>query len=529
MTHASNRQAVSSINDAKKRRTRISILDREDYDQTAKAVLDARMTTDGHPHVCLRAGELYVWNGLSYRYDRDYLEQVVWRALAEATVQTERETSTDGVTKIVKVSRPYNPNINRVSNVCRALLRTLCPDVPYMRAPHWIGDSPGMPPASEMVPFANGLVHVRTGKLYPHTPKFFCLWSSPVTYDPTAECPVWDRFQASVYKGRQDNIDLLEEWFGYCMIGYDGEQKFLYRQGRPGGGKGVEWRVLEQIIGPGGLTSIALNQLGGDDKHATAFLQDKSVVVMPDASMERGAETRRTLAMVKQLSGSDGLTVRGMGRANNTDKSYAKVYIVTNKFTPMPDEALPRRILFQKSDIEYAGTPTKAAHAEFDPHLDRKLSVELAGIANRCIRGVGRMLERGKFVQPAYGKNMLANMLDRMDDLSVFLRRHFVLDAGARTPMCDVIDAFNYLYKKAEGLHYDMKPAPMGDRISELYAEDAVSIKSETRAKSVVGDSPSGYVVIGLAITRETAEALLPIVTDGDGKRKSRRGFITGA
>lgn len=529
MTAAENRQAVSSINGTKKRRTKLQILDRDDYDGTAKAILESVMTTNGSPHICLRGADVYSWNGHHYEHSKGgLLEREVWRALTNATVQTERETDVDGGKKTVRVTKPYNPNIARVSNVYRALL-VMCPDVPDARAPHWIGDPSGLPPADEMIPFANGLVHVRTGKLYPPTPKFFCLWSSPVTYDPTAECPVWDRFQASVYEGRRDNIELLEEWFGYCMIGYDGLHKFLYRQGRPGGGKGTEWRILEHIIGRGGLASMAINQLGGEDKHGTAYIQDKAVVVFPDASMERGPETRRTLAIVKQLSGGDGLTVRGMGRASSTDKSYAKVYIATNKFTKMPDEALQRRILFQKSDVEYAKTPTKPAHPEFDPHLERKLEVELSGIVNKIVRGVGRLLDRGEFVQPRYGANMLAGMLDRMDELSVFIRRHFVVDPTARTPMCDIVDTFNYIFKPAESLQYDMKPGPMGDRLMELFSESVVSVKANTRARSVVGDSPAGYVVTGLSLTEETAEVLLPLIVNQEGKRKRRRDYTTGA
>lgn len=529
MALSENRQAVSSIDGAKKRRAKLQILDRDDYDGTAKAILDTVMTTNGSPHVCLRGSDVYSWNGQHYEHAKSgALERSVWRALTSATVQTERETDVDGGKKTVRVTKPYNPNIARVANVYRALL-VMCPDVPYGRAPHWIGDPSGLPPADEMVPFANGLVHVRTGKLYAPTPKFFCLWSSPVTYDPRAECPVWDRFQASVYEGRRDNIELLEEWFGYCMIGYDGAQKFMYRQGRPGGGKGTEWRMLEHILGPGGLASMAMNQLGGDDKHATAYLQDKAAVVFPDASLERGSETRKVLAIVKQLSGGDGLTVRGMGRASSVDKSYAKVYIVTNKFTKMPDEAIQRRILLQKSDVEYAATPTRAAHPEFDSHLESKLVAELPGIVNKVVRGVGRMLDRGDFVQPRYGANMLAGMLDRMDELSVFIRRHFVVEPAARTPMCDIVDAFNYLFKPAESLQYDMKPGPMGDRLMELFSESVVSVKANTRARSVVGDSPAGYVVTGLGLTEETAEALLPLVTNQEGKRRGRRGFITGA
>ena len=521
MSVVENNQPLSVVRGTKKRPQKLPYLDRNSYDGAAKAILEVLLTTNGEPHVVLRGENAYMWNGTHFEHvNGGSLKRTIWRALAGAHVQVEAEVElADGV-KTTRIVKPYNPNINHVANVHQAVL-THCPELAYARAPHWIGNASNLPPANEMFPVANGIVHVRTGKLYPPTPKFFCLWASPIEYDPDADCPLWDQFQRSVYEGRRDNIELTEEWFGYCMIGYDGAQKMLVRQGRPGGGKGIEWRILERILGPRALVSMAMSQLGGDDKHATAYLQDKAVLVMPDAAIERGAETKRMVAVLKQLSGGDGMTVRGMGRASTEDKSYAKPYVCTNKALQLPDEAMRRRVLLQKSDMEFAPAPGKPAHPDYDPHLEDKLAEELPGIMNRCIQGIARMLDRGGFVQPVYGSSMLETMLDRMDDISVFLRRHCTMDPGARTPMRDLVDAYNYLYKPAEGLNYMIKPPVLRDRIQELYSEGTIAIKRDTRAKSIMGDSAQGYVVEGLSLTDDAVDQLIPLIEHRYRKRNA--------
>lgn len=502
--------------------------DRNNHDITALTLLDRFLTTDGVRHVCLRGEDVYVWNRMCWQHaSGGFLRREIWRALSRASVEVQDETTLkDGSKKHTTTIRSYNPNRRLVGDVHDAVL-VLCKQIKHDRAPHWIGESDDLPPANEMFPMINGLVHVRTGRLCPPTPRFFNLWVSPVAHDSDAQCPVWDRFQASVYEGRHDNIMLMTEWFGYCMIGYDKEGKLIVRQGRPGGGKSTEWRMLEHILGSDGMVSLAMSQLAGDDKHAGAFLQDKAVLVVPDASVERGAETKRMIAIVKQLSGGDGLTARGMGRVNSGDKSFAKVYICTNKTLRFPDEAMQRRLLLQKSDVEYAPTPNRPAHPDYDPHLEDKLVKELPGIVNRCIDGAKRLLERGGFIQPEYGRDMLGAMIDHTDDLSVFIRRHCVTDRDARTPMCDLLDAYNRLYGPSEGFNYKMKPGAMKDRLMELHSETALHIIPETRARSIVGDSPSGYVVTGLSLNDESSKALLPLITDAEGKRRKRVSFAS--
>jgi putative DNA primase/helicase len=70
---------------------------------------------------------------------------------------------------IKKSSVPFKPTSGRVSNVLDALAAA-CNLDSHIDPPTWLGDIDNLPPACEMLPVANGLLHLPSGELYPVTP-----------------------------------------------------------------------------------------------------------------------------------------------------------------------------------------------------------------------------------------------------------------------------------------------------------------------------------------------------------------------
>ena len=93
----------------------------------------------------------------------------------------------------------------------------------------------------------NGLFNLETWKIEEHNPEIITISQIPVNYDPNAGCPQINKFLRDVAK--PEDIDFLEEWFGYCLTIDVSYQKALMLYGIPGTGKSVLDHYLKRLLG----------------------------------------------------------------------------------------------------------------------------------------------------------------------------------------------------------------------------------------------------------------------------------------
>lgn len=84
--------------------------------------------------------------------------------------------------------------------------------------------------------------------LRPFSPDYYSRNQSPIAWNDTAECP---RFLNELLGSAipEDDISLLQRFFGVCLFGYNDPQRLLLLIGQAGGGKGCLTRILHAIIG----------------------------------------------------------------------------------------------------------------------------------------------------------------------------------------------------------------------------------------------------------------------------------------
>ena len=93
----------------------------------------------------------------------------------------------------------------------------------------WLGDTT----RQTVLALENGLVDLDrlladgTTNITPHTPAWFSPICLPYQYDPQADCPQWLGFLDDVLEGDAERIQLLQEWFGYCVVHDTTLQKWL--------------------------------------------------------------------------------------------------------------------------------------------------------------------------------------------------------------------------------------------------------------------------------------------------------------
>ena len=150
-----------------------------------------------------------------------------------------------------KGTLPFAPSQAKIDNVVDTLRAVVELDT-KAAAPCWTGAAgPVQPSANEIVPMKNGLLHVPTRTLQPHTPYFFCHHSLEFAYAPDADPPKrWLKFlERAVGSVTESSIDALQEIMGYILGGGTRLQKIFMFVGPKRAGKGTIGRVLTGLLG----------------------------------------------------------------------------------------------------------------------------------------------------------------------------------------------------------------------------------------------------------------------------------------
>ena len=115
-------------------------------------------------------------------------------------------------------------------------------------SPSWLAAQPTGLPAIEMLPCRSTLLHLPSMRHYPATPMFFTVNSLEFDPDVAAPAPVgWHQFLHQLFDGDIESLDLLQEWFGYCLTGDTSQQKMMLMVGPRRSGKGTIARVLTRL------------------------------------------------------------------------------------------------------------------------------------------------------------------------------------------------------------------------------------------------------------------------------------------
>ncbi|MCH8853176.1 MAG: DUF3854 domain-containing protein, partial [Planctomycetes bacterium] len=81
-----------------------------------------------------------------------------------------------------------------------------------------------------VIAFNNGLLDITNVggdlRMYDHVPTWFSTSVLPYSYDPKVKCPAWLAFLGEVL-GDEELIDLLQRWFGLCLVADTSYQKLL--------------------------------------------------------------------------------------------------------------------------------------------------------------------------------------------------------------------------------------------------------------------------------------------------------------
>lgn len=164
---------------------------------------------------------------------------------------------------------------------------------------------------SNIINFVNGLLHLDTLTLHPHTPDIYSTIQIPCSWNPQAlSSPVFNNFLHTLSNGDKSVKKLLWEYIGYAVSnipGYKCKQALiLYGAGNTG--KSQYLSLLEKLIGPENYCSMSLQQL--EMRFGTSALWGKRLA----GNADMGSAKIDELEKFKAITGGDTIDYEFKGK-----------------------------------------------------------------------------------------------------------------------------------------------------------------------------------------------------------------------
>jgi putative DNA primase/helicase len=223
----------------------------------------------------------------------------------------------------------------------------------------------------------------------------------------------------------------IEEHLGLGMT-RDGQfEKAAMWIGETRSGRGTLARVQELLVGPNGHVPLNIHTWNKGENSKQAMV-GKRVGIFHDVRLKEakaygnvsfdpgGVEHLSMQALLEIVAGD----AQSWGRKYIDawqGLPYIKIIYISNQMPNLNDVPLLGRFILLEFAVSFAD--------RVDPKLKLEaLPAELPGIANRCLAGYRRLLERKGFVQPRSGLAMLERLKGKINPYLAFMNECWASD-----------------------------------------------------------------------------------------------------
>lgn len=233
-----------------------------------------------------------------------------------------------------------------------------------------------------ILPVKNGTVELTTGLIRTSKREDYATLNIPIRYDPSAKCPLFDKFLLRAMGGDEEVVAFLWRCIGYSLTGSVGEHVLFFCHGPKGmNGKSTFLTILRELVGGYGATAPRkmLFQSAGD-RHPTELttLFGKRLVTCSEVPENQILDD----ALVKDLTGGERISAHRMREDFWEFPPTHKFWLAGNHKPDIrgADGGIWRRVIMILWDVSIP-------EAERDLELMKKLRAELPGILAAAVRG----------------------------------------------------------------------------------------------------------------------------------------------
>jgi putative DNA primase/helicase len=237
---------------------------------------------------------------------------------------------------------------------------------------------------SDIIPFKNGLLNLKTGELLAHNRKDSQTWVIPHEYNRGADCPRIKNWLFNAAGKDAATVEFLRAWIYALITRETSFHGFLHLKGRGGTGKSTFINLMQLIIGQDNAITTSLRELE-NNRFETAGFMGKALVVINDAEKYKGGAS-----VLKAMTGRDALRYEKKNKQQKLSFIYRGQMVIASNddlMTFEKDSGLERRrftVLFDEvvSEEEKRRFLASCYLGDFSNYL----AEEAPGLFNWCLQ-----------------------------------------------------------------------------------------------------------------------------------------------
>lgn len=300
----------------------------------------------------------------------------------------------------------------------------------------------------------NGMLHVETRELQPHSKAYLSTIQLPVKYNHDAKCPRWLQFLAEVFEEDQERIDLIQEFMGYSLVPDTRFEKALLMVGEGANGKSTLLSTWENIIGRDNFCSVTLGNLQNEFHRVRLHGKLLNIAAeVRDTTLEQADYFKRIVT-------GDTIDAAHKHKPVFHFRPFARLVFAMNRMPRVKDTShgFYRRLLLVPFNRVFEGE-------EQDRQLRQKLVEEVDGIFQWALRGLDRLYCSDGFTEPKVVRKTLAEYRRANNPVVAFVEDCCKLDPHISTGK-------NTLYEQYKKYcdEYGFRAASASTFFKELYA-----------------------------------------------------------
>lgn len=366
----------------------------------------------------------YTWDGQSWSAATAKLDDDLAQTMrSEFERQNVLEYAAYQLVRTSTTSRCRPPTVRKFNrhtiDSVKMALRQLVSVSKNCSPPFWLGAEQPFP-ACEAMAFQSQLVHIpsfaqgkrRSG--IPATPRYFSTHIHRFDFDAASPQPTeWLKFLDEIFCGDRALINLLQEWFGYCLVQDTSMQKILMIVGPPRSGKGTIGRILKHVLGPESTVGMSFSSFSTN--FGAAPLIGKSLALFADARLTGRSDQGLIIERLLSISGEDPITIDRKHESMWSGTLPTRIVLMSNELPAFRDNsnALASRLLLLPLKVSFEGRE--------DPRLTDRLLQNPMGLLLWAIEGLKRLKDRGRFETPKSSQAMMKDLRNVSSPVSSFL------------------------------------------------------------------------------------------------------------
>lgn len=284
---------------------------------------------------------------------------------------------------------------------------------------------------AELLNVKNGMVNAFDGVCQDHDSIFYSTMRLDYEYCEDVKCDLWLKTLMGIFENNQQKINLLQEFFGYCLTRDTKQEKALLLLGDSRSGKSTILNTLQYMIGTENCSHVALKNL--NNPQYTGMMVNKLVNI--DGEVSKKADDFE--AEFKTIVTGHEVVCNEKYVAPFKFRPFCKFIMSANEFPKITDHssAFYKRLILIPCERVFI-------EKEQNKNLRNELLVELPAILNWAVEGLKRMNGRGRFEDSDFMREAIQELEDENNPVNGFFQEHLEIVFGGEVEKGDLYDKY---------------------------------------------------------------------------------------